>query len=56
MAELPMCDRCVEDEKRIAHYQQLARTVLDQKTLDAIDHQIMELRSVKAERHPAREE
>lgn len=51
-----MCEKCVEDELQIAHYQQLARMVPDQRTLDAIDHQIMELRSAKAARHPAREE
>jgi hypothetical protein len=53
---IAMCEKCVEDELQIAHYQQLARMVPDQRTLDAIDHQIMELRSAKAARHPAREE
>jgi hypothetical protein len=51
-----MCEKCVEDERRIVNYQQLAGIISDQKALDAIDHQIMELRSAKAKRHLAREE
>jgi hypothetical protein len=45
MAGIALCDKCVEDEKQIAHYQQLARTIPDQKALDAINDLIMELRS-----------
>lgn len=56
MAGIAMCDNCVEDEKQIAHYQELARTIPDQKALDAINDLIMELRSAKAARHPARED
>jgi hypothetical protein len=52
---IAMCDKCVEDEKQIAHYQPLARTTPDQKALDAINDLIMELRSAKSGRHPARE-
>jgi hypothetical protein len=56
MAGIAMCDKCIEDEKRIDHYQALARTIPDQKALDAINGLIMELRSAKAARHPARED
>jgi hypothetical protein len=56
MAGIAMCDKCIEDEKRIAHYQELARTIPDLKALDAINDLIMELRTAKAERHPARED
>jgi hypothetical protein len=55
MAGIAMCYKCGEDEKRIAHYQQ-PRTIHDQKALDAINDLIMELRSAKADRHPARED
>jgi hypothetical protein len=55
MAGIAMCDKCIEDEKRIDHYQALARTIPDQKALDAINDLIMELRSAKSARHPARE-
>jgi hypothetical protein len=54
--ESEMCVECLKEEQQIAQYQQLARTIMDQRTLDQIAHQIMELRSAKAERHPAREE
>jgi hypothetical protein len=47
-----MCEKCVELDTKIEHYQRLADTVADRLTLDAIADRIKEMEAQKVEFHP----
>jgi hypothetical protein len=47
-----MCARCVEIDKRIAHFQELRGRLLDPQTLRSLEILIEELESKKAALHP----
>jgi hypothetical protein len=50
-----MCERCVELDARIDHYEKLARMVTDQRALDVIAHVIDKANLEKAVLHPEQE-
>jgi hypothetical protein len=47
-----MCDKCVEIDGRIEHYQRLAAGILDKPTIEGIKNLIEMLRTQKAALHP----
>jgi FAD/FMN-containing dehydrogenase len=47
-----MCDKCVELDGKIEHYQRLSSTITDQRTLDAIKELTERMRAEKAALHP----
>jgi hypothetical protein len=47
-----MCERCVELDAKIDHYQELARMVSDQRILDGIAEIIEKANTEKAALHP----
>jgi len=51
-AELKMCDKCVELDGKIEHYQRLSAGVTDQLTLDGIKKLIEGMKAQKAALHP----
>ena len=46
-----MCDKCVELDKKITHYQTLALRVMDPPTVEGINKLIGEIRARKAALH-----
>jgi hypothetical protein len=46
-----MCDKCVELDKKIEHYERIAVSITDQFTIDRIKMLIEELRAKKAALH-----
>jgi hypothetical protein len=55
-AEVPMCDKCSEIDRKIAHFKDLAVRILDPQTLDGIAALIAEQEDQKATLHPEQEE
>jgi hypothetical protein len=55
-AELPMCEKCVEIDDRIATYQRIASRITDQPTVDGAKQLIADLEAKKAALHPERKE
>ena len=51
-----MCEKCVELDGKIEHYQYLARMVTDQPTLDAIQKLVEQLKADKVALHPEQQE
>ena len=51
-----MCDKCVEIDGKIEHYQRMASRITDQLTLDAIVELIARMKAQKATLHPEQEE
>jgi hypothetical protein len=49
-----MCDRCVELDRKIAHYQRLGSRFTDQGLLDGIEELIERAKVEKAALHPER--
>jgi hypothetical protein len=47
-----MCDKCVEIDKRIEHYRDIAARLLDPLTIERIAELIAELVAEKALLHP----
>lgn len=47
-----MCEKCVEIDKTIAHYQWIKRRVIDPQTYQAADDLIEKLESEKMALHP----
>jgi hypothetical protein len=54
MREWTMCEKCVEIDGRIEHYQNLSSLVTDQRTLDAIKLLIARMEAEKQALHPER--
>jgi hypothetical protein len=48
----PMCDTCVELDKKIERYRRLSFLIADQITIDRIKALIQELQTQKVELHP----
>jgi hypothetical protein len=46
-----MCDKCVELDRKIEHYERIAASITDQLTIDRIEMLIEELRARKAGLH-----
>jgi hypothetical protein len=51
-AELKMCDKCVELDSKIEHYQHMASRITDQATLDGIKELIERMQAQKVALHP----
>ena len=47
-----MCDKCVELDGKIEHYQRMASRITDQPTLDGIKELIARMMAQKAALHP----
>jgi len=48
----PMCEQCVEIDKKIENYQRMASRITDQPTLDGIKELIARMLARKAVLHP----
>jgi hypothetical protein len=48
----PMCDKCVELDKKIEHYRKIASSINDRSTAERIKALIEELQAKKAALHP----
>jgi hypothetical protein len=51
-----MCDRCIQLDKKIEHYERLASGMADELTLERIRELVQELRAQKAALHPDEEQ
>ena len=49
-----MCEKCVEIDGKIEHYQNLSSLIVDQRTLDAIKLLIAQMEAEKLTLHPER--
>jgi hypothetical protein len=54
-AEPEMCDKCVELDGKIAHYERLSKSISDQLTIDRINELVKQIRAQKAALHPEQE-
>ena len=50
-----MCDKCVEIDEKIRRYQNIARSITDQPTIDGTKRLIADLEAQKAALHPERQ-
>ena len=48
----PMCDKCVELDKRIEHYREITLAIGDELTIERIKALIGDLKAQKAILHP----
>jgi FAD/FMN-containing dehydrogenase len=55
-AEVAMCDKCVELDGKIEHYQRLSSTITDQRTLDGIKELVERMKAQKTALHPEQTE
>jgi hypothetical protein len=55
MRERTMCEKCVEIDKTIAHYQWIKGRVIDPLTHQAADDRIQKLEAEKTALHPEQE-
>jgi hypothetical protein len=51
-----MCDKCVELDGKIEHYQRMASRITDQAMLDGIKELIARAKAEKAALHPEQEQ
>jgi hypothetical protein len=51
-----MCDKCVELDGKIEHYQRMASLITDQITLDGIKELIATMKAQKTALHPEQED
>jgi hypothetical protein len=51
-AELHMCDKCIQLDKKIERYESLASGVTDQLTLERLRELVREMRTQKTALHP----
>jgi FAD/FMN-containing dehydrogenase len=51
-----MCEKCVELDGKIEHYQRLSSKITDQLTLDGIKELIERMKAQKAVLHPEQEQ
>jgi hypothetical protein len=54
-AELAMCDKCVELDKKIERYRRIAGAIADRFKTDRLKASIAELKARKMELHPEQE-
>lgn len=50
-AELQMCEKCIELDKKIAHYERISPAITDQNALDGIKEFIKQMRAQKVALH-----
>ena len=51
-----MCEKCVELDGKIEHYQRMSARITDQLTLDGINELIERMKAQKAAFHPEQEQ
>ena len=51
-----MCEKCIELDGKIEHYQRLSSRITDQLTLDGIKKLIAQMKAIKAALHPEQEQ
>jgi len=51
-----MCDKCIQLDKKIEHYERLASGIADELTLERIRELMREMRAQKAALHPEEEQ
>ena len=51
-----MCDKCIQLDKEIEHYERLASGMADELTLERIRESVQEMRAQKAALHPDEEQ
>ena len=50
-----MCEKCVELERKIEHYERIRLSIGDQVTVDRIKELVAKMKAQKAEFHPEKE-
>jgi hypothetical protein len=50
-----MCDKCVELDGKIEHYERIRSSIADQLTVDRIEELVAEMNAQKAKVHPEKE-
>ena len=50
-----MCDKCLELDGKIEHYQRISASITDQLTLDRIKELVEKMKAQKALLHPKQE-
>ena len=50
-----MCEKCVELDKKIEHYERISLSIADQVTVDRIKELIAEMSAQKAQFHAPKE-
>jgi hypothetical protein len=55
LSGVTMCDKCVELDGKIEHYQRMASLITDQPTIDGIKELIARMMAQKAALHPEQE-
>jgi hypothetical protein len=48
-----MCDRCIELDKKIGHYREIAAKIIDHVTSDRIEKLVADLQLQKVALHPS---
>lgn len=51
-AELIMCDKCIQLDEKIEHYERLASGITDQLTLERLRELVRQMRAQKTALHP----
>jgi hypothetical protein len=52
----PMCEKCVELDGKIEHYQRISASISDQLTVDRIKELVEKMKAQKAALHPEQEQ
>ena len=47
-----MCDQCMELDKKIEHYERIARSINDQLTIDRLKELVEQMKAIKVSLHP----
>jgi hypothetical protein len=55
-AEKPVCEKCIEIDKKILRYERLSSAITDQLTLDGIKELIKRMKAQQAALHPEQEQ
>jgi FAD/FMN-containing dehydrogenase len=55
-AEPDMCDKCIELDGKIEHYQRISASISDQLTVDRIKELVEKMKAQKAALHPEQEQ
>jgi hypothetical protein len=50
-----MCDKCIELDKKIEHYERVASGMADELTLERLRESVREMRAQKAALHPEKQ-
>jgi hypothetical protein len=52
MRKLEMCDKCVELDGKIEHYERISASIGDQLTIDRLTQLVEQMKAQKAALHP----